>query len=175
MEYQDSADAVVSTLRKIIRAIDIQSRKLTKKYGLTGPQLIVLKEIEKNPNKQISEIAHNVSLSQATVTSILNRLEQQGFAVRQRSTSDKRKVTISLKEKSRNVLKSNPQLLQEEFSQRFEKLADWEKSMILSSLQRLASLMNAEKIESPPVLTTGPISASSQEVSRYLKEDGSFL
>ena len=171
MDQNETADEIISTLRQIIRAIDLQSKKLTKKYGLTGPQLIVMKEIRKYPEKPISEISRLVSLSQATVTSILDRLEQQGFAVRQRSEIDKRKVHIRLTEKADTILKSNPSLLQEEFTQEIEKVEDWEKYMMLSSLKRLATMMNAETINAPPVLVSGPIAASSQEVNRYLEED----
>ncbi|MBI9097111.1 MAG: MarR family transcriptional regulator [Spirochaetaceae bacterium] len=172
---QDLSDTVVSTLRQIIRAIDLQSKKLTKKFGLTGPQLIVLKEISRSPEKQISEIAHNISLSQATVTSILDRLGQQGFTIRNRSDQDRRKVNIALTDKAKGILEKNPSLLQDEFTEQFTKLENWEKNMLLSSLQRLAFMMNATSIESPPVLVSGPIAASSQEVKRYLEEDHQVL
>ncbi len=171
MNQQDLSDSVMSTLRQIIRAIDLQSKQLTKKYGLTGPQLIILKEAAKSPNKPISEIAKKVSLSQATVTSILDRLCQQGFSVRQRSEQDKRKVNIYLTEKAHEVLERNPSLLQDNFTEQFDKLEEWEKNMLLSSLQRLANMMDASKIQSPPVLVSGPLAASSQEVNRFLEED----
>lgn len=174
MEKTDPADEVVSTLRKIIRAIDLQSRKLTKSYGLTGPQLLVLKETRKNPQAPISSISKQVSLSQATVTSILDRLEQQDFVQRVRSHEDKRRVIVQLKEKAIAILDQNPSLLQEEFILRFGRLEEWEKTMLLSSLQRMATMMNAENIESPPVLVSGPIAASPQEVKRYLDEDDSL-
>ena len=146
MNNQDSSEEVVAAIRQIIRAMDLQSKKLTKRYGLTGPQLIVLKEIYKYPGKKLSEIARQVSLSQATVTSILDRLEQQGFAERHRVSSDKRKVNIILKEKALEILKGNPSLFQEDFSDKFEQLADWEKSMILASLQRLGVMLYAVNI-----------------------------
>ena len=171
MDQQDSSEAVVSAIRQIIRSIDLQSKQLTKKYGLTGPQLIVLKEIYRFPEKKLSEISRQVSLSQATVTTILDRLEQQGFVKRVRDITDKRKVNVHLNEKALNLLNANPSLLQEEFSNQFKKLAGWEKSMILSSLQRLAEMLNAENIQAPPILTSGPLSATSQEVSQYLSEE----
>ena len=171
MDQHETAEEVVATLRQIIRAIDLQSKKLTKRYGLTGPQLIVLKEIRKSADRPISEISRQVSLSQATVTSILDRLEQQGFARRHRCDKDKRKVNIYLTEKAETILKANPSLLQEDFIDKFDTLENWEKNMLLASLQRLASMMNAGKIQAPPVLVSGPIAASSQEVNRYLEED----
>ena len=156
-DYQDTTDAVVSTLRQIIRAIDVQSKRLTKQYGLTGPQLIVLKEFKRSPGLPISKIARKISLSQATVTSILDRLEQQGYAVRHRSTADKRQVFIDLTEKANAILDTHPSLFQEEFTKSFNKLNEWEKNMILSSLQRLSEMMNSESIPSQPVLGTEPI------------------
>ena len=36
---------VMSALRRIIRAIDLHSRALVQRFGLTGPQLTVLKEL----------------------------------------------------------------------------------------------------------------------------------
>ena len=168
MDKQEITDEVVSTIRQIIRAVDLQSKQLTKKYGLTGPQLIVLKEIQKNTDKPISEIARNVSLSQATVTSILDRLEHQNFAKRTRSSTDKRKVTLSLTEKAETILAAKPSLLQDDFSDRFDRLEPWEKNMILACIQRLSTMLNAEKLESNPVLVSGPLDASSQEVNRYL-------
>lgn len=171
MNQQDLSDSVMSTLRQIIRAIDLQSKQLTKKFGLTGPQLIILKEIHRSPNRPISEIAKNVSLSQATVTSILDRLCQQGFSIRQRSEQDKRKVNIFLTDKALEVLSRNPSVLQDEFTSQFAKLEEWEKNMLLSSLQRLVTMMDATKIHSPPVLVSGPLAASSQEVKRFLEEE----
>lgn len=171
MNHKETADEVMATLRQIIRAIDIQSKKLAKKYGLTGPQLIVLKEIRKDPSRPISTISRQVSLSQATVTAILNRLEQQQFVIRQRSQKDKRKVTILLTQKAEDILKEDPSLLQEDFSNEFDTLKDWEKHMLLSSLQRLAGMMNAASIEAPPVLVSDSIFATSHELKSYLNEE----
>jgi len=171
MNHQDLSDSVMSTLRQIIRAIDLHSKQLTKKYGLTGPQLIILNEIQKSPNQQISDIAKCVSLSQATVTSILDRLCQQGFTIRQKSEQDKRKVNIHLTEKATDILQLKPSLLQDNFTEQFNKQEEWEKNMLLASLQKLALMMNASKILSPPVLVSGPLAASSQDVKSFMEED----
>jgi DNA-binding MarR family transcriptional regulator len=145
MKNEDSSEAVLTSLRRIVRAIELQSKRLIKSCGLTGPQLTVMKEIKKNPDKPISELSRHISLSQATVTSILDRLEQQGFVKRQRNEKDKRAVNLILTEKAENILIKDPSLLQDDFFENFEKLMDWEKSMILSSLQRLANMMSGSK------------------------------
>lgn len=166
----DESDTILVTLRQIIRAIDLHSKSLTKRYGLTGPQLLVLKELYKKSDLTIGQVAQNISLSQATVTTILDRLEKMGFVQRVRNSSDKRKVNILLSDKATNILVSDPNLLQEEFVKRFQKLKDWERSMIISSLQRVAEMMKAEDINSPPVLVSGPLAATEQEVNDFLDE-----
>lgn len=170
MDVSDSTDTVLATLRQIIRAIDIQSKKLVGLYGLTGPQILVLKEIKKHPELPISAISKNISLSQATVTSILDRLELKGFAIRIREQKDKRKVTIRLTDSTLELLDQKPSLLQEEFTYKFEKLEEWERSMILANLQRLASMMNADNISTSPVLVSGHVDATTNDVKEYLKK-----
>ena len=85
---------VLIALRQITRAIDVHSKKMVREIGLTSPQLLVLKEIEQNPTIKASTIAKEVHLSQATVTTIIDRLQKAGLIVRARSDSDKRVVNL---------------------------------------------------------------------------------
>lgn len=62
------------SIRRIIRAIDLRSKKLSKEAGITGPQLLVLQELERIKGITAKEVATNINLSQPTVTSILDRL-----------------------------------------------------------------------------------------------------
>lgn len=165
---ENYSELILVTLRQIIRAIDLHSRDLAKKYGLTGPQLLVLKELRKDSTRTIGQVSQNISLSQATVTSILDRLEKQELIRRVRSSSDKRKVSIVLSDRAIEVLDTAPDLLQEEFTAKFEALAEWEKMNLISSLQRIADMMSAGSIKAPPVLASGPIDADGQAVTRYL-------
>jgi DNA-binding MarR family transcriptional regulator len=145
-------EQVLISLRQIIRAIDLHSKRLERESGLTGPQLLVLQLIRNSQEVTSGVIARNVSLSQATVTSILDRLERKGMIIRERSRNDKRKVMIKLKEQGSKALEKAPALLQESFIQRFNLLEDWEQSQILSTLQRVAGMMNATDLDAAPLL-----------------------
>ena len=148
----DRSDELLASIRKIIRAVDLHSKVLLKKYGLTGPQLLVLNEIGKSNELIVTEIAKHISLSQATVTTILDRLEQQGFIVRKRGQSHKRKVYIEASAKTKDILASRPNLLRADFIDRFNRLKDWEQTLLLSSLQRIASMMESEGLEVESIL-----------------------
>lgn len=146
MSNNDTSAQVLSTLRQIIRAMDIHSRYLSKKYGLTGPQLVVTAEIGQTGPITIGELARRVSLSQATVTTILDRLEAKELATRIRGQEDKRRVYVDITDKTRSILETHPNFLQEEFVQRFNDLQHWEQTLILSSIQRIAAMMDTSKI-----------------------------
>lgn len=90
-------EEVLVALRQIIRAIDLHSKKLNKEAGLTGPQLILMRSIhELGEQVTIRELAVHTNMSQGTATTILDRLERNGYVLRVRSNSDKRKVHAHL-------------------------------------------------------------------------------
>jgi DNA-binding MarR family transcriptional regulator len=159
---------VTAALRRIIRAIDIHSRSLVQRYGLTGPQLVVLKELVAQAPRTVSELARAVNLSQATVTGILDRLERKSMILRERDIRDRRKVMVSPTSEAERVMADAPPLLQEHFTGGFRELPDWQQTQILSSLQRIVSLMEATDVEAGPILTTGPLDATPEETEAYL-------
>lgn len=148
---------VLVTLRQIIRATDLHSRKLMKDYGLTIPQVVVLRAVQDLGNVTVRSISRRVSLSQATVTTILNRLEQRQLARRVRNDRDKRVVNVALTGAGERILAQSPTLLHESFVNRFEALEDWEQTLILSSLQRVARMMDAEGLDAAPLLDVGAV------------------
>lgn len=143
---------VLISLRRIIRATDMQSKRMMKICGLTIPQVMVLRAIDILGDVTVKKISDDVSLSQATVTTILNRLEDRQLVERVRSVKDRRIVNARLTDAGKTILASAPPLLHEEFISRFENLDNQEKIKILSSLQQVASMMDAESIDAAPIL-----------------------
>jgi len=148
-------DDVLVSLRRVIRATDLHSKHLAKTTGVTAPQILLMQTIRDNGQITIGELANEVSLSQATVTTILDRLEKRELVYRERSTEDKRKVHAYLTDQAVEILKTSPTPLQEHFTRQFSDLQDWEQTMIISSLQRVAMMMDAQHIDASPVLDVG--------------------
>jgi len=148
-------EEVLVSLRRVIRATDLHSKYLIKTTGLTAPQILLLQTIRNQGQVTIGELAKKMSLSQATVTSILDRLEKRKFIYRKRSEQDKRKVHAYLTDDALEMLKNAPIPLQDHFTRQFADLQDWEKTMIISSLQRIAQMMDAQHIDASPVLDVG--------------------
>jgi DNA-binding MarR family transcriptional regulator len=157
-EYQ--CEQVLAALRRLIRAVDLHSRQLVRSHGLTSPQALTLNTLIRTGECTVGELARQLNLSQATLTDILNRLAKRDLVERSRSTVDKRRVLVTATAQARELLKDAPPLLQERFMAEFRNLMDWEQSLLLSSLQRIAAMMDAEHLEAAPVLSYGPVSAS---------------
>ncbi|WOX07302.1 MarR family winged helix-turn-helix transcriptional regulator [Microbulbifer pacificus] len=153
----DKIEEVLITLRRLIRATDLHSRQLVKTAGLTAPQLLLMQAIREHGQVTIGALAKEISLSQATVTTILDRLEKRGLVYRERSEEDKRKVHAYLTEKGMENIRDAPTPLQDHFVKQFRDLREWEQSMIISSLQRVALMMDAEHIDASPVLDVGDL------------------
>ena len=103
----------------------------------------------------VSDIAKAVSLSLATVTTILNRLERNGIVNRARSSVDRRRVIVTLTEEGRDLKSSAPKPLQDSFVDRFTRLESWEQHLIVASLERVAAMMDADDLDAAPLLASG--------------------
>ncbi|MFM4702950.1 MarR family winged helix-turn-helix transcriptional regulator [Aeromonas bivalvium] len=150
-------DEVLIALRQIIRAIDMHSKRLIKEAGLTAPQLLLLKGINELGQISMRQLANHTNMSQATATTIMDRLESRQLVERVRSQTDKRKVHATLTEQGRLLLSNAPTPLQDHFIQRFQALEGWEQTLLLSSLQRISHMMNASDIDAAPVLSVNPL------------------
>ena len=170
MQQTDVGDQVVVALRRVIRAVDLHSRRLVESHGLTGPQAIILKALQ-NGSLTAGELATRVSLSQGTVTDILNRLEQRRLITRIRDTVDRRRVRVQPTDTGLALLEQSPPLLQKRFVERFNSLQDWEQTQLLASLQRIAVMMDAEAIDAAPVLSSGSVRATAEAVEQVLEPE----
>ncbi|GAK19819.1 LOW QUALITY PROTEIN: transcriptional regulator, MarR family [Vibrio sp. JCM 19052] len=148
-------EEVLVSIRQIIRAIDLHSKKLSKESGLTAPQLILMRAISELDNVTIKQLSSHTNMSQATATTILDRLERNQLVERRRSKTNE-KFMLSRK-KAKKRLNKLPTPLQEHFISRFQKLEEWEQSLLLSSVQRISTMMNAEDIDVAPMLELGSI------------------
>lgn len=153
----DLANPTLRALRRILRITELGGRQLGNLTGLTPSQLLVLQEIDRRDGAIPSAVAGALQFSQATISSVVDRLAAAGLVVRQRSERDKRQVLLSITPAGRDVLARAPDILQERFRSRFASLPQWEQAMILAGLERLSELLGATDIEAAPLIDAGAI------------------
>ena len=98
-----------------------------------------------------------MNLTQATVTSLVDRLVAKGLVERRKSTEDKCRVVVAPTPKGLNLLDQAPQTLQETFTDRFDDLKEWEQMMLLGNLKLTAEMLNAHKIDEALIFDIGAV------------------
>jgi len=153
----DQADIALTALRRILKATDANVRSLAAASGLTASQLLVLEVLKSRGEMLTGELARAVDLRQATISILLDKLQERGFIERERGQSDRRRVWVRITPSGSEILRGAPDLLQETFRSRFAHLADWEQAALVAALLRIVALLDAETIEASPILDVGGV------------------
>lgn len=143
---------ILQSLRRIIRSVEMYSKKLSSHHKVTGPQLICLLTIGQHQPVIASRIAKHVHLSPSTVVGVLDRLEEKGLVTRERDLKDRRKVYVNLTEKGQELTSQAPSPLQDRLAQALHGLSPLEQSTIALALEKIASLMDRNPESSHPPL-----------------------
>jgi len=155
---------ILKAIRRIIRSVDIYSRRLNREHNLTTPQLICLTTLSETAPTMISWLSKQVNLSASTVNGIVDRLEAKGLVERHRSGSDRRRVYVDITPPGRELIAAAPPLLQEHLVDALKRLPKLEQGAIALSLERVVQLMGVEDIDaSPNLMPDGRVIGSDEE------------
>jgi MarR family transcriptional regulator, organic hydroperoxide resistance regulator len=161
----DAAKPDVDAVVEAIVYLYTESRRLTKevaaRYGLTGPQLTVVKMLEALGDLSLSRLSEKIKAQNSTVTGIVDRMEREGLVARARSATDRRVVHIKLTPKGARLAREVPVEPMEIVRQVLLGLSDAETQELLRILTKLArgvkALVEPEGAPpTPPERPAGP-------------------
>ena len=155
----DRTDDSLIALRRILRATELFARDLAHAVGLTPAQLRVLQIVAEKSSATPKALANQMGVSQATVTALVDKLVTRGLVQRVPSEQDRRQINVVATPQGLDRLVDAPDALQQRYVRAFSELADWEQAQLVSSLERVADMLDAQGIDASPVLTTGDIRA----------------
>lgn len=151
----DVTDILIN-IRKIVRSIDIESKKIQKEYGVSIPQVLCLSFLQESPNYQAAqgEIRKFLNLNSSTVSGIINRLEKKGYLARLPKSGDKRVVNIALTSAGDKLLSTMPSLLHDRLSEKLQKLDQSELRQVEGGLETLITLLDIDQVDASPMITS---------------------
>ncbi len=141
---QDAAD-IVRSLRRIVQAMDVRSKRVARETGMTIPQIVVLNAVRDFDRATTAEISRIANISAATTVTILEKLEARGIVNRRRSTVDRRIVHNELTEAGRAMLAQAPPLIHKRFFSGMAALSDTEQRTIIRAFQTVADLLEPDE------------------------------
>lgn len=155
----DVAQDILRSIRQLIRGISIHSKHMQRAVGLTVPQVVCLRTIydleTAHQDVTVLKVSQLVQLSPPTVSRIVDRLTAAELVTRQRSQTDRRKVSIALTPAGVDRIQTAPSPLQETFLRGLEALPREDQVALLSALKRIVVLMNAADLDAAPLLAPG--------------------
>jgi DNA-binding MarR family transcriptional regulator len=151
MDYKN----IIIKIRRIVRSINLESKKIQKDYGVSIPQILCLEYLKNSPNYQATQknIRDHLKLNSSTVTGIIGRLEKRGMLARLPKSGDKRVTTITLTSIGDELLQKTPDLLQQRLALKLKKIPDNELMKISESLDILVKMLEIEDVDASPMLT----------------------
>ena len=126
---------IVESIRRLVRAEYLDSQKMSKQYGLTGPQSLVLRLLIKNGALSSADLSRQMYVTPSNITGIIDRLEKKGLVERIRKQGDRRVALITLTHSGQKLGETIPDPIEKKF---VNQLADLEPE----HLQILAMAMN---------------------------------
>lgn len=150
MEYTD----IIISLRKILRAINIENKRVEKENGISIPQLLCLQYLNKQQGLSASPkaIKEHLQLNASTVSGIVARLEKKGLVAKLPNASDRRMYLIALTAKGDTLLSDAPPLLHQKLSNQLKNLSPAKVEEIQASIQLLVGMFDAEQLDAAPIV-----------------------
>lgn len=149
---EDRTKLALTAMRKILRSTEQNAKQLMRETGLTPSQLIFMQLLDGQSEQTAGYVASRMGITQATTTALLQKLETAGMIQRRRGERDRRQVLLSLTEAGRKVLAIAPDGVHARFHQQFSALKDWEQTMLVSALERVADMLGRDTFEAAAVI-----------------------
>ncbi len=131
-------------MRRLQQAGEVHAKRVVRHGGLTPMQLLILRVLADETRLTASALSRRVSLTPATLSGLLERMEERGLLQRQRDAQDRRRQWLLLAEAGRALLEEAPPLLPPVFRERFAGLPEWERHALTAALLRVAELCGGE-------------------------------
>ena len=139
-------EAVVGGLRRVVRALEIYSRDVQQRFGLTGPQLWAVKTQQRAGALPVSGLADALAVHQTSASILVARLEQRGLVRRARSPADRRVVLLSLTAAGERLAARAPEAAQGRLLHGLRRLRPSEVRSLRRAVDRIVALMEAEDV-----------------------------
>ena len=151
MEYA----TILTRIRQIVRAVNVESKRLQKEAGISIPQLLCLNFLSQQEELRAShsQIKSFVQLNASTVTGIITRLEAKGLVARLPRTEDKRVRYITITAKGVELLRDIPEPMHARITQRLRALSDEELEKLQGSFDYIIEFLKIDSDYTAPIVT----------------------
>jgi len=145
MEILNDSAQVAKLFQEVMHLFRQNMSKVFEDTGMTAPQNMVIGILSKEKTLKITELSTKLSLSNSTVSGIIDRLEKQGMVERKRSEQDKRVVYVSISSDFKEMHQNLHKRLEESIANIMNKGTSEELNKIFEGLDSLKKLLGGRE------------------------------
>jgi MarR family transcriptional regulator, organic hydroperoxide resistance regulator len=137
----------LNALRKMVRGLRQSAEMVERDLGVSAAQLFVMRELAREPNQSVKELAVMTMTTHSTVSEVVGQLITKGLVSRAEDQADRRRSSIRLTTRGSQLLRKAPRAIQEELVDGFSLLRAGERKSLATGLEKwlAASGMSAVK------------------------------
>ena len=146
---------ILVKLRRIVRSINLESKRVDKELGVSIPQLLCLQFLAEQADfsTNASKLKGFLNLNASTITGIISRLEKKKLVVKLPKSTDKRITLISLTSKGMELIQGAPITFQQKLSEKLQALPSDKLKIVIEGIEILTELMKVDILDDSTIIT----------------------
>jgi DNA-binding MarR family transcriptional regulator len=133
-------------LREVIRAFNVATKKLERRFGLSGAQLEALEILRDNPGLSASDLACRTAIDQSTASVVVKRLADAELVERRKHDNDRRRTQLTLTARGEAALQSAPPSIPARLRDAFMRMAHDDRVALTTLLERWLGLAGLKRV-----------------------------
>ena len=142
---------IVDSIRRLVRAVYLDSQKMSKQFGLTGPQSSVLRNLVNDGPMSSADLSRMLYVTPANITGIIDRLEIKGLVRRIKKQGDRRVALITLTGSGQQLGRSIPDPIINLFISELGDLEPERLKLLAGAMNQVLNLIDAKGVEEAPL------------------------
>lgn len=141
IEFQEK---VIELLKNVNGKLNELLNNFYAPYGLTVVQAMVLLELHRNGEQNITDLSNRVCMVKGNLSQLCKRLEKNGLIERVRDSEDERYVNIKMTKYSENIVKELEEKISNNRIPILLQIENQKKSSIMEALNILNDCLSSE-------------------------------
>jgi DNA-binding MarR family transcriptional regulator len=137
---------IVESIRRLVRAEYLDSQKMSKQFGLTGPQSLVLRLLIKKGALSSADLSRQMYVTPSNITGIIDRLEKKGLVERIRQQGDRRVALITLTQSGQKLGKTIPDPIEKKIVNQLSDLEPEHLQILAMAMNQILNLIDTKEM-----------------------------
>ena len=138
---------LVDLLRRLMRAVYLDSLKTSQRFGLTGPQSAVLRALSAWGPLSSASLSRTLYVTPSNITGIIDRLVKKDLVERIKKEGDRRVTLISLTESGQDISAQLPDPIEKKLMKGLASLTPEHARWLAEAMHEINDFINAPELE----------------------------